>query len=218
MIQTVANTMIYMLLARFMLNDIPHAAGIFEPRLPTSGQLSYIAILCSRLHITVQYEEQVKTFGEAGRMIRELQEEEKYRKRLKSGNPNPNLTTKVYHVTHKDNLESIKLSGLERYGQYLFFFPTLESARENGLSDMAILEVTLLDGDIDKCEIGEIFPELYEEKFGKGPPADISLRSYIEHPIPYGIAEIPCTIDRIPSERIRYIETISRPGISYGNP
>lgn len=95
MIQPVFNTMIYMLLAKFMLNDMPHAAGLFNPtssnpdyeREPTPGQLRYITVLCSRLKITVHYEEQVRTFGEAGRMIRELEEEERYRKKLKGSNP-----------------------------------------------------------------------------------------------------------------------------------
>jgi len=193
-----------------MLNDIPHAAGLFEPRLPTPGQLNYIAILSSRLRITIQYEEQVKTFGEAGRMISELKAEEAYRKKLKGGNPSSSLTTKAYHATHKDNLESIMLKGLDGRGRYLFFFSTLEDARESALSDMVILEVVLLEGDIDKCKVGEIFPELYEGEFGKAPPEDVSLRSYIEHPAPYGLAEIYCTINGVPPERIKHVETVDR--------
>lgn len=46
--------------------------------------------------MTVVYEEQIKTYGEAGRMIRELEEEEKYRKRLKSGNPDSEPTGTCY--------------------------------------------------------------------------------------------------------------------------
>lgn len=91
MIQPVINTVIYMLLARFMLNDIPHAAGLFNPtssspdyeRKPTPGQLRYIAILCQQLKITVAYEEKVASRGEAGRLIRELEEEKRYRHKRK---------------------------------------------------------------------------------------------------------------------------------------
>ncbi len=211
MIQNAFNGMIALLLAKFMLNDLPHAAGLTGTdygRPATAGQLRYITVLCQQLKITVVYEEQVRTFGEAGRMIRELEAEREYRKKLKSGNPN--ITTKVYHATHKDNLPGIQLEGLKRQDSYIFFFSTLESARGNALSDMVILEITLLEGDIDKCEVGEIFPELYEERFGGQPPGDVSLRSYMEHPVAYGIAEVACTIDGVPPDRIRYIETISR--------
>lgn len=118
----------------------------------------------------------------------------------------------MYHVTHKDNLDSILEKGLlasETSSGMLFFFPTLEYARESGLTDMAILAVMLTGEEIDKCEIGEIFPDLYEERFGGQPPADTSLRSYLEHPVPYGVPEISCTIVRIPPDRIRYVEIIS---------
>ena len=81
--------MLSIMMAKFLLNDLPHASGLlanpdYEPP-PTGPQLHYIAVLCQRLKITTPYEEQVKTKGEAGRMIRELQAEEKHRKRLKSG-------------------------------------------------------------------------------------------------------------------------------------
>ena len=83
MIQELGSAFITLLLAKFCLNDIPHAAGItgidYE-RPPTTGQLRYIASLCQQLKITTPYEERVKTFGEAGRMIRELEGEGKYRK------------------------------------------------------------------------------------------------------------------------------------------
>jgi len=86
--QGLFNGMLAILLAKFCLNDLPHAAGLtgtdYE-RKPTTGQLRYIAVLCQQLKMTVVYEEQVKTFGEAGRMIRELKAEREYRKRLKSG-------------------------------------------------------------------------------------------------------------------------------------
>ncbi len=52
-------------------------------RPPTGPQLHYIAILCMQLKITTPYEEQVKTFGEAGIRIKELEGERKRRKRLK---------------------------------------------------------------------------------------------------------------------------------------
>jgi len=120
------------------------------------------------------------------------------------------ITATVYHCTHKNNLPSIMAEGLRRQDQYLFFFPTLESARENGLSDMAILEITLTGEDIDRCGIGEVFPDLYKERFCGEPPADTDLRYYLEHPVNYGVAEITCTVNIIPPDRIRYLETISR--------
>ena len=85
MIEPLFNGMIAILLTKFMLNDVPHAAGIVgNPaygRPPTIGQLHYIASLRKRLKMPIVYEGQVETFGEAGRMIRELKEEEKYRKK-----------------------------------------------------------------------------------------------------------------------------------------
>lgn len=56
-------------------------------RPPTPAQLRYIALLCQQLGKTTPYEEQVKTMGEAGRLIRELEAEREYRRKLKSGNP-----------------------------------------------------------------------------------------------------------------------------------
>ncbi len=95
MIQPLFNGMIAILLAKFCLNDLPHAAGLTDTdyeRPPTTRQLRYISILRQQLKMTVVYEEQVRTLGEAGGMIRELQEEKKYRKKqkeLKGGNPSP---------------------------------------------------------------------------------------------------------------------------------
>ncbi len=93
MIPQLANSLVTLLLAKFMLNDVPHF--LFEAttmrelkvtrvdeRGATGPQLHYIAILTARLKIP---EPVVKGFGEAGRMIRELEAEEKYRKGLKSG-------------------------------------------------------------------------------------------------------------------------------------
>jgi len=83
--------MLAILLAKFCLNDLPHAAGITGnpvDRPPTIKQLRYITGLRQRLKMTITYERQVVTFGEAGRMIRELETEEKFRKKQKSGNPN----------------------------------------------------------------------------------------------------------------------------------
>ena len=89
MIQAALNGMITLMLAKFMINDVPHAAGLLAnpdyERKPTSGQLRYIAILSQQLRITVAYEERVRTFGEAGLMITELKAEKEYRRRLKSG-------------------------------------------------------------------------------------------------------------------------------------
>lgn len=84
MIQEVVNFVTAVLAAKFILNDIPHAAGMLAKpdysRPPTPAQLHYIASLCARLKIKTPYEEEVKTFGEAGRLIRELEQEDKYRK------------------------------------------------------------------------------------------------------------------------------------------
>lgn len=97
MIPQLVNGMIGLMLARFMLNDVPHY--LFEEttmrelkvtrvdeRGATGPQLRYIAILSMRLKIP---EPVVKGFGEAGRMIRELEAEEKYRKTKKLHPPKP---------------------------------------------------------------------------------------------------------------------------------
>jgi len=83
MIRLFLNSTITLMLAKFMMNDVPHAAGIIGDRYqqdPTPGQLRYIAALCQQLKITTLHEEQVKTFGEAGTMIRELEAEKAYRR------------------------------------------------------------------------------------------------------------------------------------------
>ncbi len=101
MITQAFNGMLAILLAKFCLNDIPHAAGITGPgydRPPTTGQLRYIAGLRQRLKMTIVYEREVVTFGEAGRMIRELKAEEKHRKRLESGSGNPGNPTNYYRI------------------------------------------------------------------------------------------------------------------------
>jgi len=76
MIQQAISGMISILFVKFMLNDVPHAAGLYESGYdepPTDSQIRYIAILCMRKGIKTPYEEQVKTKGEAGRLIRELE-------------------------------------------------------------------------------------------------------------------------------------------------
>ncbi len=87
MIQAALNGMLTMLMAKFMLNDLPHASGLLPdsgPGRPASpGQLRYIAILSQELRITVAYEERVRTFGEAGLMISELKAEKAHRVRRK---------------------------------------------------------------------------------------------------------------------------------------
>lgn len=87
MIQELCDGIAYMLVAKFVLNDIPHAAGLLAKpdysRRPTPGQLHYIASLCQQLKITTPYEEKTMTFGEAGRLIRELEAERKYRREHK---------------------------------------------------------------------------------------------------------------------------------------
>jgi hypothetical protein len=54
----------------------------FDQEPPTPAQLRYIALLCTKLKIREPLEELVKTRGEAGRLIRELQAEERFRKGL----------------------------------------------------------------------------------------------------------------------------------------
>jgi len=118
----------------------------------------------------------------------------------------------LYHVTYKDNLDSIMKKGLlsgKGASGMLFFLPTLEFARESGLTSAVILEVRLTENEINKCEIGEVFPDLYEEKFGKPPPEDATYRSYLSNPLPYGVPEIFCTINKILPSRIKYVESIS---------
>jgi len=53
----------------------PHTQDI---ELPTTGQLRYIASLCMRLGKETPY---VETMGEAGRLIRELEDEDAYRRK-----------------------------------------------------------------------------------------------------------------------------------------
>jgi len=98
MIQQALNGMIALMMAKLMLNDVPHylfedvtmrtlRVAHIDERCATPAQLRLIAIKSARLKIP---EPRVKYFGEAGRMIRELMEEEKYReqqKKLKSGSP-----------------------------------------------------------------------------------------------------------------------------------
>jgi hypothetical protein len=70
MFQQFFNIMFALSIGKLMLNDIPHA--MFEEEYATPAQLRYIAILSSKLHIP---EPVVKYKGEAGRMIRHLEEE-----------------------------------------------------------------------------------------------------------------------------------------------
>jgi len=83
--------MIAVMMTKFLLNDLPHAGRLIGDKYihmsPTPGQLSYIASLCQQLKITTPYEERVKTFGEAGMLIRELEAERGHRKKVKRGNP-----------------------------------------------------------------------------------------------------------------------------------
>ena len=117
----------------------------------------------------------------------------------------------LYHCTDEGNVGSIMKQGL--YGsrfKTISFFPTLEIAEEHGLSGMAILEVTIAEGELDKCMVGEVIPDLYREFYGKEPPDDVSLRSYIHSHVNYAIPEVACTIYRIPPRRIKYVKTIKR--------
>lgn len=130
--------------------------------------------------------------------------------RVKSGNP---LSVKLYHCTATENVDSIMKDGLlssESASGMTFFFPNLQVAKEAGISGMAILEVSITDDEVDKCIIGETFPDLYIERYGGEPPADMTLREYIRNPIAYGIPEVCCTMDRIPADRIKYAKAIRR--------
>lgn len=77
--------MISLMFAKFILNDVPHAAGITgEPYgvdRPTPAQIRYITSLCMRLKITEPLEEKVQTKGEAGKLIRELEAEDRRRQK-----------------------------------------------------------------------------------------------------------------------------------------
>lgn len=131
---------------------------------------------------------------------------------LKWTPPNPS-SVKLYHCTDESNVDGIMKNGLlssESASGMLFFFPNLQVAKEAGLSGMAILEVSITDDEIDRCIIGETFPDLYTERFGGEPPADTTLREYIRNPIAYGIPEVCCTIPKIPADRIKYLKTIRR--------
>ena len=70
MIRTAFNGMIAVMLAKFLLNDVPHAVGLLD----NPGQED-----------PTPYEEQIKTQGEAGRMIRELEAERSHRRSRRSG-------------------------------------------------------------------------------------------------------------------------------------
>jgi len=107
------NGMLTMMLAKFMLNDLPHATGMIphshydDP--PTGPQLSYIARLCIRTKTTTIHEERVTTFGEAGRVISELKAEEarqKREKRIKKSNPVSGLT--IRRSTVERELDAIE--------------------------------------------------------------------------------------------------------------
>jgi len=120
-------------------------------------------------------------------------------------------SVKLYHCTDMSNVDSIMKDGLLSSGsEFIFFFPNIQVAEEAGISGMAILEVSITDDEVDKCIIGETFPELYTERFGGEPPADTTLREYIRSPIAYGIPEVCCTTDRIPADRIKHVKTIRR--------
>jgi len=96
MIGTLGNALITMMLAKFIINDLPHAAGLLADHRdtdpPTPRQLRYIASLCQRLKIATPHEERVKSAGEAGRLIRELEAEVEHRKKSKGENPNPHAS------------------------------------------------------------------------------------------------------------------------------
>jgi hypothetical protein len=153
MFEDIFNAMFTMLMAKFMLNDMPHAAGLLQANLQT---------------------------------------------------------TKLYHCTAVESVNSILKDGLIASGEMLFFFPNLKVAVEAGLSGMAVLEVSIAEGEIDKCVVGETFPDLYTDRYGGEPPADVGLREYVHHPVPFGIPEVCCTISSIPASRIRYVKTIRR--------
>jgi len=99
--QQLLSGMITVMLAKFMLNDVPHAAGIVGTsnpgyeRPPTINQLHHIARLRKRLKVTTPYEKQVDTFAEAGRMIRELETEKAHRAAQKSKNPTSPTTATI---------------------------------------------------------------------------------------------------------------------------
>lgn len=283
MIDQVFNMMIITLMARFMLNDIPHAAGLFsnpheelpaptvseiygnitvsmlgvravaelsvldpsgaalygvdpdnwlwfnrlinQSGIPRVGSLLLDAVLNYCKEKSYSILNQVSAYGNVkqkeleGWYIRKGFSPVNYKKYgnalLKWTPPNPkSASTKLYHCSDASNVDSIMKNGLlssESASGMLFFFPNLQVAEEAGPSDeWAILEVSLTEDEVDKCEIGEMFPDLYIEQVGHEPPADITLRKYIRNPIAYGIPEVCCTISEIPANRIKYVKAIRR--------
>ncbi len=90
-IPAVLNGMMAVLLAKFLLNDVPHAVGLIGGSShldnPTDRQTRYITQLSMQLGIRTPLEERPETQGDAGRLIRELEAERDRRKRIKSANP-----------------------------------------------------------------------------------------------------------------------------------
>ena len=157
MVRQALNGMTTLLLTKFMLNDVPHAAGLLP-------------------------------------------------------NPTYSPTATVYHVTSLENLDSILKKGLVRDNQYIFFihdykvaYNQAKSMAEEGDS-YALLKVTLMHEDINRCDVGEMFPDLYTEKFGAEPPTDMPLYEFMEYPKGFMIAEIACEVDKVPPERIAVLK------------
>lgn len=129
-------------------------------------------------------------------------------RKAKSGNTG---SVKLYHCTAAENVSGIMKDGLLSFeSEMLFFFPSLATAEKTQMTDWAILEVSITDDEVDKCTVGEMFPDLYFEQYGKDPPADTTLREYIRNPVAYLIPEVCCTVSKIPANRIKYVKTIRR--------
>lgn len=171
MLLTAFNGMITILMAKFMMNDVPHY--LFETstmrelkvmhvdeRGATGPQLHYIAILSSRLKIS---EPVVKGFGEAGRMIKELEAEEKYRKskRLRSVNPKlsdvviteiaDNITAHIPDIRATAELSRLSESEAAIYGlepgNWLWFNRLIN---QSGIPRVGTL---LLDKVLEYCKV-----------------------------------------------------------------
>ncbi len=95
---TALNAILTIMMAKFVLNDVPHAVGLIggssHQDNPTDRQIRYITQLSMQLGIRTPLEERPETQGDAGRLIRELEAERDRRKRTKSGNPTSGFTVR----------------------------------------------------------------------------------------------------------------------------
>jgi len=208
--------MITLMLAKFMINDMPHAVGL----LPTPNH--------SWDNVWMSCQEAAKILGkplteqdipanwdELRRLHKDLWAQvygKGYKAKPVGGNPIPAAAT-VYHITSLENLDGILSTGLIRGdSDYIFFLYDYNIAHDQakGMAGegygRVLLKVILLSVEIDECEVGEMFPELYSEAYGTEPPPDASLREHMENPRVYRIAEVSCSASKVPPEQVSVLE------------